>query len=233
MTERVQILFRLGQVAQDELEDEARAADAFERLLALDKTHLPAARLLESIYERSGTPDRLFNVLRIQRDLTSGPERERILAKMVKVSAEGLADLEASIELYSELFKKNPKSDQAFGALEQALEKAGRWEDLRALLAGKIPQIAEPRELVRLNEKLGVVLYRHLGRAGGGHRAAADRAGAGRPQPERAGDAARHRRAARPPRGAGGGAPSAHPAAREPGGGQGACASGWPRCWAR
>ena len=90
-------------LAQDELEDEPRAADAFERLLALDKTHLPAARLLESIYERSGTPDRLFNVLRIQRDLTSGPERERILAKMVKVSAEGLADLEASIELYSEL----------------------------------------------------------------------------------------------------------------------------------
>ena len=164
LNERVQILFRLGQVAQDELEDEAHAADAFERLLALDKTHLPAARLLESIYERSGTPDRLFNVLRIQRDLTSGAERERILAKMVKVSAEGLADLEASIELYSELFKKNPKSDQAFGALEQALEKAGRWEDLRGLLAGKIPQTAEPRELVRLNEKLGVVLYRHLGR---------------------------------------------------------------------
>ncbi|HEY1416587.1 MAG TPA: gliding motility protein, partial [Myxococcaceae bacterium] len=163
VTERVQILFRLGQVAQDELEDEPRAAEAFERLLALDKTHLPTARLLESIYERSGTPDRLFNALRVQRDLTSGPERERILAKMVKVSAEGLADLEASIELYSELFKKNPKSDQAFGALEQALEKAGRWEDLRALLAGKIPQVAEPRELVRLNEKLGVVLYRHLG----------------------------------------------------------------------
>ena len=164
VNERVQILFRLGQVAQDELEDEPHAADAFERLLALDKSHLPAARLLESIYERSGTPDRLFNVLRIQRALTTGPERERILAKMVKVSAEGLADLEASIELYSELFKKNPKSDQAFGALEQALEKASRWEDLRALLAGKIPQTAEPRELVRLNEKLGIVLYRHLGR---------------------------------------------------------------------
>ena len=126
VNERVNILFRLGQVAQDELEDEPRATDAFERLLALDKTHLPAARLLEAINERSGPPNRLFGVLRIQRDLTSGAERERILSKMVKVSAEGLADLEASIELYSELFQKNPKSDQAFGALEQALEKAER-----------------------------------------------------------------------------------------------------------
>ena len=120
VTERVNLLFRLGQVAQDELEDEPRATDAFERLLALDKTHLPAARLLEAIYEKNGPPNRLFGVLRIQRDLTSGAERERILSKMVKVSAEGLADLEASIELYSELFQKNPKSDQAFAALEQA-----------------------------------------------------------------------------------------------------------------
>ena len=164
VNERVNILFRLGQVAQDELEDEPRATDAFERLLALDKTHLPAARLLEAIYERSGPPNRLFGVLRIQRDLTSGAERERILSKMVKVSAEGLADLEASIELYSELFQKNPKSDQAFGALEQALEKAERWEDLRALLAGKIPQTADPRIQVTLNEKLGRILYRKLGR---------------------------------------------------------------------
>ncbi len=162
--EKVQQLFRLGQVAQDELEDEARATDAFERLLAIDRTHLPAARLLESIYERSGTADKLFGVLRIQRDLTTGPERERTLAKMVKVSAEGLADLEASIELYSELLQRNPKSDQAFGALEQALEKAGRWEDLRTLVVGKIPQTVDPREQVRLNEKLGRVLYRHLNR---------------------------------------------------------------------
>ena len=56
VNERVQLLFRLGQVAQDELEDEPTGHDAFERLLALDKTHLPAARLLESIYERSRHP---------------------------------------------------------------------------------------------------------------------------------------------------------------------------------
>jgi hypothetical protein len=163
-------------------------------------------------------------VLRIQRDLTSRAERERTLAKMVKVSAEGLADLEASIELYSELFKKNPKSDQAFGALEQALEKAGRWEDLRAL-AGRFPGRRAPG--AGAPERAGVVLYRQLGRAEEAsplaHRTGRDA------RPEGAGDASRHRRAARAAGGAGRGAAAAHPLRSPEGQGP---ASGWPRCWA-
>jgi len=163
-TEKVQLLLRLAQVTQVDLEDPARATDAGERVLALDPKNLQAARLLEPLYEASGRQDRLFATLRIQRDGATGAERERILASMVKVSAEGLADLEASIELYSELHARNPRSDEAFTALEQALEKAERWEDLRALLAGRRAQANDPREQVRLDERLGTLLYRKLGR---------------------------------------------------------------------
>ena len=162
--EKVQLLLRLAQVAQVDLEDAARAVDAGERVLALDPKNLQAARLLEALYEASGRQDRLFAALRIQRDGATGAERERILASMVKVSAEGLADLEASIELYSELHARNPRNDQAFAALEQALEKAERWEDLRALLAGRRAQATDPREQVRLDGRLGGLLYRKLGR---------------------------------------------------------------------
>jgi golgin subfamily B member 1 len=162
--EKVQLLLRLAQVAQVDLEDAPRAIDAGERVLALDAKNLQAARLLEPLYEASGRQDRLFAALRIQRAGATGAERERILASMVKVSAEGLADLEASIELYSELHARNPRSDQAFTALQQALEKAERWEDLRALLAGRRAQVTDPREQVRLDERLGGLLYRKLGR---------------------------------------------------------------------
>jgi tetratricopeptide (TPR) repeat protein len=164
VAEKVQLLLRLAQVAQVDLEDPARAIDAGERVLALDPKNLPAARLLEPLYETAGRQDRLFAMLRIQRDVATGAERERILAKMVKVSAEGLADLEASIELYSELHAKNPRSDQAFTALEQALEKAERWEDLQELLTSRRAQVSEPREQVRIDERLGTILYRKLGR---------------------------------------------------------------------
>src|SRR5208282_3418951 len=163
-TEKVQLLLRLVQVAQVDLEDSPRAIDAAERVLALDPKNVLAARQLEPLYEASGRHDRLFATLRIQRDVAKGAERERILAKMVKVSAEGLSDLDGSIELYSELHARNPRSDQAFTALEQALEKAERWEDLRALLASRRAQVSEPLEQVRIDERLGTLLYRKLGR---------------------------------------------------------------------
>ncbi|HMK72807.1 MAG TPA: gliding motility protein, partial [Myxococcaceae bacterium] len=162
--EKAQLLLRLAQVAQVDLEDPVRAMDALERVLAVDPKNQSAARQLEALYEAAGRQDKLFAVLRVQRDVAQGPERERILAKMVKVSAEGLADLEASIELYSELHAKNPRSDQAFTALEQALEKAERWEDLRELLAGRRGKVSEPREQVRIDERLGTLLYKKLGR---------------------------------------------------------------------
>ena len=116
---------------------------------------MPAARLLEAIYEKNGPPNRLFGVLRIQRDLTSGPERERILSKMVKVSAEGLADLEASIELYRELFQKNPRKRAGLQRAGAGAREGRAREDLRALLEGKIPQTVDPRTRSRSTRSWG------------------------------------------------------------------------------
>ncbi len=162
--EKVGLLFRLGQLCQEMLEDPERAAEAYERILEIDKTHLAAARLLEQIYEASQKNDRLYAILKLQRELTQGPERERILSRMAQVSADGLSDVSHSIDIYRELLAKNPRNEQAFAALEGMLEKAQRNEELKDLLAGKLAATVDPRELVRLNDRLGRVLYRMLGR---------------------------------------------------------------------
>ncbi len=162
--EKVGLLFRLGQLCQEMLEDSDRAAEAYERILSIDKTHLAAARLLEQIYEASQKNDKLYAILKLERDLVTGPERERILSRMAQVSADGLSDVSHSIDIYRELLQKNPRNEQAFAALEGMLEKAGRHEELKDLLAGKLAATIDPRELVRLNDRLGRVLYRMLGR---------------------------------------------------------------------
>ncbi len=163
--EQLAILFRLGQLTNETLEDPDRAAGAFERILAIDSKHLPSLRSLELLYDNAQTHEKLYRVLELQKDLVSGPERERILGKMAMVSAEGLADVGHSIELYRELLEKNPRNEQAFTALDKLLEKGGRFEDLKALLEGKLRITIDPRELVRLNERLGRVLAEHLGQA--------------------------------------------------------------------
>ncbi|MGZ3460932.1 MAG: tetratricopeptide repeat protein, partial [Archangium sp.] len=160
--DKVGFLFRLGQLVQEKLDGMDRAASAFEQVLALEPGHLASARLLETLYDSAGAHDKLYNILKLQSERVTGPERERVLTRMAQVSAEGLEDLGGSIELYRELLAKNARNEQAFTALESLYEKAGRHEELRALLADRLAQTLDPREVVRLNERLGRVLYRLL-----------------------------------------------------------------------
>jgi tetratricopeptide (TPR) repeat protein len=160
--DKVGFLFRLGQLVQEKLDNMDRAASAFEQVLALEPGHLASARLLETIYDAAGAHDKLYNILKLQSERVTGPERERVLTRMAQVSAEGLDDIDRSIDLYRELLAKNARNEQAFTSLETLYEKAGRHEELRKLLADRLSQTLDPREVVRLNERLGRVLYRLL-----------------------------------------------------------------------
>jgi tetratricopeptide (TPR) repeat protein len=160
--DKVGFLFRLGQLCQERLDSLDRAASAYEQILKLDPGHLASARLLEGLYEAAGASDKLYAILQHELERVSGAERERVLGKMAQVSDEGLEDLGRSIELYRELLAKNPRNEQAFTALEGLLERAGRPEELRTLLADRLAQTLEPREVVRLNERLGRAVYRLL-----------------------------------------------------------------------
>ncbi len=162
--EKISLLFRLGQLANDRLDSPDRAANAFERLLELDPKHLPSLRSLELLYDTAKTHDKLYKVLQAQRELVNPADRERLTGKMAAVSSEGLSDVGHSIDLYRELLAKNPRNEQAFIALDTLLERAQRHDELKELLEGKLKVTIDPRELVRLNERLGRVLFTHLGR---------------------------------------------------------------------
>ncbi|WP_163782720.1 tetratricopeptide repeat protein [Myxococcus vastator] len=160
--DRVGYLFRLGQLYQERLDSPDRAAGAYEGILALDPEHLASARQLEGLYESAGASEKLYGILKLQAEKVSGAERDRVLAKMAQVSAEGLSDLGRSIDLYRELLAKNARNEQAFSALESLYERADRPQDLRELLEGRLAVTLDPREVVRLNERLGRVVYRLL-----------------------------------------------------------------------
>lgn len=163
--EKVALWFRLGQLSVEALDSPDRGAAAFEKVLETDPRHLPSLRSLEALYEQARASDKLYRVLEAQRDLVQGTERERLLTKMAVTSAEGLDDVEHSIALYRELLEKNPRNEQAFEALSRLLERGQKAEELRELLQWKLQFTVDPRELVRLNERLGRVLWQQLKRA--------------------------------------------------------------------
>ena len=162
--ERVALAFRLGQLASERLDNPDRAAHAFEKVLEDEPKHLPSLRSLEVLYEQAKKSQQLYEVLEAQSSVAQGAEKERVLGKMAVVSAEGIGDINHSIKLYQELLAKNPRNEQAFDALNTLLDKAGRFDELKDLLTGKLQVTIDPRELVRLNERVGRVLFDRLNR---------------------------------------------------------------------
>jgi tetratricopeptide (TPR) repeat protein len=163
--EKVGYFFRLGQLAMETLEKPDLAAGAFERVLENDPRHLPSLRSLEQLYEQAQMSEQLYRVLEAQRELVQGAERERVLSKMAVTSSEGLDNIDHSISLYRELLAKNPRNEQAFEALNALLDRSNRAEELVELLLQKLSVTIDPRELVRLNERVGRVLFERLNRA--------------------------------------------------------------------
>lgn len=160
--DRVALNFRLGQLSVERLENPDRAAAAYERVLETDPRHLPSLRSLEALYEQAKANDKLFENLKAQRELVAGPERERVLGKMALVSAEGLSNVDNSVGLYRELLQQNSRNEQAFEALLQLLDQAKRPAEVKDLLVWKLQFTIDPRELVRLNDRLGRVLMAEL-----------------------------------------------------------------------
>ncbi|HEY6002471.1 MAG TPA: hypothetical protein VIV57_06315, partial [Anaeromyxobacter sp.] len=161
--ERVQLLFRLGQICEERLAAPDRAADAYEQALAVDARHLPSLRALEALYEGAGRKDDLFRNLGAQRAATTDPAaKERVLARMAGVATE-LEKLEDAAALWRELLQLRPRHEEALAALEDVYERLEQWQELAQHLRVRVQSTVDRREIARLNDKLGTILGARLG----------------------------------------------------------------------
>jgi golgin subfamily B member 1 len=163
--DKVQLLFRLGQLCEERLESPDRAAEAYEAAAATDPRHVPSLRALEALYEAAGRREDLFQNLARQRGVAQDPQaKERVLAKMGALAAD-LGRLDESVALWKELLAFRPRHDGALEALEELFEQLERWQDLAQHLRVRIQATVDRREIARLNDKLGLVLGTRLGNA--------------------------------------------------------------------
>lgn len=164
--EAAAVLFRLGQLYEEHLAAPDRAARAYEALLAQEPNHLPALRALDRLYESAGRGPELFAVLERQRAAApAGQSRDRIVAHMAEVASSLLHDDERAAKLWQEVLLHDPKAESAMAGLEQVLERLGRWPDLAALLQARLQATVDPREITRLNDRIGWVMGVKLGQA--------------------------------------------------------------------
>jgi tetratricopeptide (TPR) repeat protein len=162
--QKISLLQSLAQILDEKLGHPDRAAEEYERILQVDPKSMPALRGLEKLYDAAQSWDRLYRILEAQRDAAPPGERERVLGRMAQVSAHGLSNSDQSIQLYREVLERNPRSEQAFLALEGLYEEHKLWDELVDLLKRRLAFTVDPREIVRLSDKLGRTLHTELHR---------------------------------------------------------------------
>ncbi|WP_176062964.1 tetratricopeptide repeat protein [Anaeromyxobacter diazotrophicus] len=169
--ERAAFLFRLGQLAEEELRDPARAARAYEALLAAEPRQPAALRALERLYEAAGQTEALAENLAAQRELgADGAVRLTLTARLAALRQQLGRDEEA-LALWREALGQDPRHEPALAALEGLYEKLERWPELAELLRARLAVTADRREAARMQEKLGALSAGRLGDGAGAVRA--------------------------------------------------------------
>jgi len=158
--QRAENLARLAQLAHERLGDADRAILAWESILEGDPSHAAALRALDDLYAETGRHEKLLGILVAQRHV-SGTADPRLSLRIGELAAEVGQD-DVAIEHLREVLAAEPRNEPARDRLEALYESGGRWEDLAALLRGRIAQSLDPRELGRLHEKLGCLLRDRL-----------------------------------------------------------------------
>uniref|UniRef100_UPI001F59D202 tetratricopeptide repeat protein n=1 Tax=Anaeromyxobacter oryzisoli TaxID=2925408 RepID=UPI001F59D202 len=161
--DRVQLLFRLGQLCEERLAAPDRAAEAYEAAVQADPRHVQSLRALEALYEGAGRREDLVKNLAAQRAAaTDDAAKERVLAKMGALVAD-LGRRDEAVVLWKELLALRPRHEGALAALEDLYEALERWQDLAQHLRVRIQATVDRREIARLNDKLGAILGTRLG----------------------------------------------------------------------
>lgn len=161
--QRVALETRVAQIHDAQLSDDDAAAQAWQRVLALDPANLEAAEALEVIHLRNAAYADLVEVqLRKAEMVTLLDEKKALWFKAAQLFEEVLESPTRAIEVYCKVVALDEQDERALVALERLYAHLGQWENLRDLLTRKAELAADADEKKRILFALGELHVREL-----------------------------------------------------------------------
>ena len=128
---RHDVLLRLAATFESDLGDLERAEQALVEVLSENPKDAAALASLDRIYETQGMYDNLAAVLKQRIAITdSGDELVKLHARLGRVYAEALDDVEGAIGSYLAVLEHESRSIEALEALERLYFRSERWPEL-------------------------------------------------------------------------------------------------------
>ena len=162
--EKVGIQHRIGQIADERLNDEARAITWFSSALALDPTYLPGLQALGKIFTRRQNWAELIGMHLAEAGATADAARKASAhARVAAIYEERLGNVEHATLHHSRALGLLPGYSASFKALSRIYQQAGKWRELVELFERAVDEGKEAETKITYLFKIGRVWEDALG----------------------------------------------------------------------
>ena len=160
------LLVRAAEIREEALDEGAVAIAHYQRVLAVDPSHLGAAAALERLYQQSEQWELLAQILLTKsKMLDLDDERKEHLFRAASIYEELLQRPADAIGVYHQVLAVDPEDLQALDKLIELNLALEKWTELLEVYTKKADVVADIDEKKRLYLEVGAVYERELGDA--------------------------------------------------------------------
>jgi len=162
--ERLGMFHRIGQIAEERLDDEDRAVEWFSRALAAEPTYLPALQALGKILTRRKHWDALISMHLREAEVTSDVTRRAAAhARVAAIYEEQLGNVEQAVFHHAKALGVLRGYLPSFKALSRIYQESGKWRELVELFERVVDEAQDTETKITYLFKIGRVHEDALG----------------------------------------------------------------------
>jgi len=161
---RIQILGKVAQIYEQALENPAKAASAYEKILDVDPANFAAVDALMSLHLQAGNFDALVSAVKRKVEMVELPaDQKKLLKYAATIREHHMADPEGAIALYQQVLTVDDSDREALDALVRLYVQLERWEQLKDVYQRQSELAESPDERRQALYVLGQVYDAELG----------------------------------------------------------------------
>ncbi len=156
----VELRYRVGRIAEEHLEDEARAAELYQSCLDLNDAYLPALTALRQLAERQQDWHLMARYLDREQQVTEQPrQRAKLLAELGRVNATYLDEPALAVQCWQAALQNDPDNEEAAWPLCRVYVEQGQWADAEPLAELLVRRASrrDPNEQLEIQLTMGRV----------------------------------------------------------------------------
>jgi len=144
----------VGELYEVQLNDAARAGEAYAQVLLEDPGHVKAADGMARIAESTGDFETLVAILEQRAESQKGREKMQSLLKVAEVYEDQLGDLGEAEQRFEAVLEIDPKELSALKGLDRIYNRTSKYRELLVNLTRQIAICETPRQQINLYERM-------------------------------------------------------------------------------